>query len=67
VVHYGLAPEAIEQRRAVLDAAYSAHPERFVRKPPQPLPAPTEVWINKPQQLQRIKLSKLCFEVSQTC
>jgi putative transposase len=36
-------------RRAVLDAAYSAHPERFVRKPPQPLPAPKEVWINKPQ------------------
>jgi len=49
VVHYGLAPKAIEQRRAVLDAAYSAHPERFVGKPPQPLPAPTEVWINKPQ------------------
>jgi putative transposase len=49
VVHYGLAPEAIKQRRAVLDAAYSAHPERFVRRPPQPLPAPAEVWINKPQ------------------
>jgi putative transposase len=49
VVHYGLAPEAIKQRRAVLDAAYSAHPERFVSKPPQPLPAPGEVWINKPQ------------------
>jgi len=50
VVHYGLAPAAIEQRRAVLDAAYLAHPERFVRKPPKPLPAPTEVWINKPKQ-----------------
>ena len=49
VVHHGLAPAAIEQRQAVLDAAYSVHPERFVRKPPQPLPAPTEVWINKPQ------------------
>lgn len=49
VVHYGLAPGVIDQRRAVLDAAYRAHPERFVRKPPQPLPAPTEVWINKPQ------------------
>jgi putative transposase len=49
VVHYGLAPEAIRQRRAVLDAAYSIHPERFVSKPPQPLPAPREVWINKPQ------------------
>jgi len=50
VVHHGLAPAAIEQRRAVLDAAYASHPERFVRKPPQPLPAPTEVWINKPLQ-----------------
>ena len=50
VVHHGRAPQAIEQRRAVLDAAYRAHPERFVRKPPQPLSAPTEVWINKPQQ-----------------
>jgi putative transposase len=50
VVHYGLAPAAIEPRRVVLDAAYVAHPERFVRKPPQPPAAPTEVWINKPQQ-----------------
>lgn len=49
VVHYGLAPAAIEQRRAVLEGAYRAHPERFVRKPPQPLPVPAEVWINKPQ------------------
>ena len=49
VVHYGLAPETIERRRAVLNAAYGAHPERFVHKPPQPLPAPKEVWINKPQ------------------
>ena len=49
VVHHGLAPQAIERRREVLDAAYCAHPERFVRKPPQPQPAPKEVWINKPQ------------------
>jgi putative transposase len=49
VVHHGLAPAAIAKRGAVLDAAYSVHPERFVRKPPQPLPAPAEVWINKPQ------------------
>jgi putative transposase len=52
VVHHGLAPAAIQQRQIVLDAAYIAHPERFVRKPPQPLPAPTEVWINKPLQPQ---------------
>jgi putative transposase len=49
VVHYGLATAAIAQRRQVLKDAYLAHPERFVRKPPQPPPAPTEVWINKPK------------------
>ena len=54
VVHHGFAPDAIQQRRIVLDAAYLAHPERFVRKPPQPLPAPKEVWINKPKQPQPI-------------
>ena len=55
VVHHGLAAAAIERRRVVLNAAYAAHPDRFVRKPPQPLPAPTEVWINKPQQTPQIK------------
>jgi putative transposase len=55
VVHYGLAPAAIEQRRAVLDVAYRAHPERFVRKPPEPQPAPTEVWINKPQSPEKLQ------------
>jgi putative transposase len=34
----------------VLDAAYAAHPERFVRKPPAPPELPTAAWINKPQQ-----------------
>lgn len=43
------AHEAIKQRRTVVDAAYAAHPQRFFRKPPQPVPAPTAVWINKPQ------------------
>jgi hypothetical protein len=28
--------------------AYAVHPERFVRKPPQPPALPTEVWINLP-------------------
>ena len=51
VVHHGLAPAVIEQRRTVLNDTYSAHRERFVRKPPQPLPAPTGVWINKPKPL----------------
>ena len=49
VVHFGQAPAIREKRQSVLDAAYLAHPDRFVRKPPTPLPLPKEVWINKPQ------------------
>jgi putative transposase len=47
-VHFGRAPAVIVQRRQVLDAAYLAHPERFVRRPPTPPPAPTAAWINRP-------------------
>ena len=49
MVHFGHAPAIREKRQAVLDAAYAAHPDRFVRRPPIPLPLPKEVWINKPQ------------------
>jgi putative transposase len=48
MVHFGETPAVLAQRQAVLDAAYHAHPERFVRRPPKPLPLPSEVWINKP-------------------
>jgi putative transposase len=48
MVHYGQAENVFEMRQVVLDAAYLAHPERFVRQPPKPLPLPKEVWINKP-------------------
>jgi putative transposase len=47
-VHYGTAAAIHEQRRNVLTAAYHAHPERFVRKPPQPPALPTSSWINPP-------------------
>jgi putative transposase len=49
MLHYGQAPAILAQRQGVLTAAYHAHPERFVRRAPQPLPVPTEVWINKPE------------------
>jgi len=49
MVHHGQAPLIREKRQIVLDTAYTAHPERFVRRPPTPLPLPKEVWINKPQ------------------
>jgi putative transposase len=48
MVHFGEAQTVLAQRQAVLDAAYRAHPDRFVRQSPKPLPLPSEVWINKP-------------------
>jgi putative transposase len=51
MVHYGLAATVRENRQAALDAAYAAHPERFVRRPPTPPNLPNEVWINKPPNL----------------
>ena len=52
VVHYGLAKEAFEAREKVLLAAYEAHPERFVRKVPVPIPLPQAAWINPPKPAQ---------------
>jgi len=48
MVHFGETPAVLAHRQVVLDAAYLAHPDRFVRQPPKPLPLPSEVWINKP-------------------
>jgi putative transposase len=48
MVHSGRAPLVLAQRAKVLDAAYAAHPERFVRRPPKPLALPESVWINPP-------------------
>jgi putative transposase len=47
-VHYGLAVGIREQRAAVLEAAYAAHPERFIRAKPRPVALPTAGWINAP-------------------
>jgi len=46
-VHHGDASRIIEARQLVLDAAYSAHPERFSKKPLHPTPAEA-TWINPP-------------------
>jgi putative transposase len=48
MVHYEQTPLILEQRQSVLDVAYRAHPERFVRQAPKPPSVPTEVWINRP-------------------
>jgi putative transposase len=47
-VHHGRAGRIREERAGVLNAAYHAHPERFVRKPPRPPQLPVAVWINRP-------------------
>jgi putative transposase len=47
-VHYGLATARQRVRSDTLNAAYLAHPERFVRQPPTPPAIPTAAWINKP-------------------
>jgi putative transposase len=47
-VHYGQTQAVIDQRQQVLQAAYAAHPERFVRGEPKPPSIPTEAWINRP-------------------
>ena len=47
-VHFGTARIIREGRARVLDAAYAAHPERFVNKPPTPPLLPEAAWINKP-------------------
>jgi len=41
MVHYNQTALILEQRQAVLDAAYRVHPERFVRQAPRPLSVPT--------------------------
>jgi putative transposase len=51
-VHSGQADQQVAARQEVLDAAYAAHPERFVRGRPTPPPAPTAVWINPPASAQ---------------
>jgi putative transposase len=47
-VHHGQAKALHAERARVLDAAYAATPERFVRRPPRPPALPTAAWINKP-------------------
>ena len=49
-VHHGHAAAVQAQRGRVLTAAYHAHPERFVSKPPAPPELPGTSWINPPQE-----------------
>ena len=49
MVHYGQADEVRAKRQHVLDDAFAAHPERFVKGRPIAPKAPDQVWINPPQ------------------
>ncbi len=51
-VHFGTAALVREERALVLDAAYAAHPERFVNKPPTPPALPGPAWINQPKEVE---------------
>jgi putative transposase len=53
-VHYNQVDEVRQQRQQVLDAAYRAHPERFVRGMPTPSKLPKEVWINPPERTHKV-------------
>jgi putative transposase len=50
MVHFGQAQSVLARRGRVLADAYAAHPERFVRRPPEPQALPTAAWINPPKQ-----------------
>lgn len=54
-VHYGRASQVREARAVVLSAAHAAHPERFVRRPPQPPQLPRPAWINRPTPDQAVQ------------
>lgn len=50
-VHFGRAEHIHVERAHVLQVAYAAHPERFVRHPPIPPRLPGAAWINKPTEV----------------
>ena len=52
-VHQGQAPARLAARRAVLQTAYTAHPERFVRGTPTAPDLPVAVWINPPRSAKQ--------------
>jgi putative transposase len=51
MVHHRQAETILAARTAVLQRAYAAHPERFVKGRPSAATLPREVWINRPHPL----------------
>jgi putative transposase len=56
-VHTGKAENVLQKRQQVLDLAYAAHPERFVKHPPVPAQLPVAVWINPPKPAAEMTVS----------
>ena len=50
-LHYGRAEQIMADRQRTLDAAFQAHPERFVRGRPGTQKIPEAAWINPPMQI----------------
>jgi putative transposase len=50
VVHYGRAGALTARRATTLDAAFTAHPNRFKGITPQPPKLPEAAWINPPKK-----------------
>ncbi len=53
-VHYGRASTITAARQTALDAAYTANPERFVRKRPEPPRLHDTSWINRPAEQEKL-------------
>ncbi len=53
--HYGQAEEIYAARQTILDRAFQANPQRFVKMPPSPPRKPTAAWINPPLKTQQIQ------------
>ena len=51
VVHHGRVADVLAGRDRALAAAYAAHPERFVRRPPAAQRPPAAAWINQPKSI----------------
>ena len=59
-VHLGRAASIHQQRAQVLQAAYAAHPERFVRHAPVPPALPGPACINPPLEVRAFRFSE-CY------
>jgi putative transposase len=57
-VHHGRVVEKTALRQVVLDAAYAAHPERFVNGRPKPLQLAAASYINRPSTTARPETSE---------